>query len=115
MQIVKKIGRRNVVLRTIGCSRNERELTKLEIEVELQLSELNRQLHLDFGRTERENTALELLSSSSVRAVGPELILSYIFDCIGFSKLPEELFKDIVLVRLVYPSSKLRTTEYIGS
>lgn len=50
---------------------------------------------------------------TSHKLVGVQLVLGKIFDEIGFNKLDDTLFKDLVLYRLVYPKSKLKTTEYL--
>ena len=41
------------------------------------------------------------------------MVLGRIFDEIGFCRLEDDLFRDLVLYRLVYPKSKLKTTEYL--
>jgi len=45
--------------------------------------------------------------------VGPELLLGKLFDQIGFGAIKEELFRHLVLTRLCYPASKLKTTDYL--
>ena len=45
--------------------------------------------------------------------IGPELLLGRIFSDIGFNKVKDELFKKLVLARLCYPGSKLKTTDYL--
>ncbi len=45
--------------------------------------------------------------------MGIDLVLGKIFDKIGFNQVKDKLFKDLVLFRLVYPKSKLKTTEYL--
>ena len=50
---------------------------------------------------------------TSHKLVGIDLVLGKIFDEIGFNQIEDELFKDLVLYRLVYPKSKLKTTEYL--
>ncbi|MBK5209217.1 MAG: hypothetical protein JJE44_06905 [Flavobacteriaceae bacterium] len=37
-----------------------------------------------------------------------------IFDEIGFSQIEDKLFKDLILYRLVYPRSKLKTAQYLS-
>jgi hypothetical protein len=88
-------------------------MKRLEAEAHTELEALKPQLRLDFGGTATERAALKLLRTGAVRAVGPELILGAIFDWIGFNEIPDELFREIVLARLVYPASKLKTTEYL--
>ena len=53
------------------------------------------------------------LGNASIRTMGPELIFGRLFDEIGFDVIPESLFRDIVVARLVYPTSKLKTTDYL--
>ena len=45
--------------------------------------------------------------------MGIDLVLGKIFNEIGFNQIQDPLFKDLVLYRLVYPKSKLKTTEYL--
>jgi len=45
--------------------------------------------------------------------VGPELLLGKLYDEIGFDKIPDELFRHLVITRLVYPVSKLKTVDYL--
>jgi len=113
IQIVEKRGRRNVVVRSVGCSSDDEKLKRVETQARTELEAMIPQLSLDFGGSDRERAAIGLLSGGSVKAAGPDLILGKIFDSIGFNALPEDLFKEIVLARLVYPASKLRTTEYL--
>lgn len=51
---------------------------------------------------------------TALKLSGIDLVLGKIFDEIGFGKIEDELFKDLVLYRLVYPKSKLKTTEYLA-
>lgn len=113
IQIVEKRGRRNVVVCSVGCSKEPKQIERLEAEAHTRLEALRPQLELNFGQTERERSALDLLHSGTIQSVGPELILGAIFDKIGFNTIPDDLFKEIVLARLVYPVSKLKTAEYV--
>lgn len=56
----------------------------------------------------------QLLSGiTHLKLAGIELVLGRIFDEIGFNRINDELFRSLVLYRLVYPKSKLKTTEYL--
>ena len=57
--------------------------------------------------------AFSLLDNSSIRTVGPELIFGKIYDCIGFNAIEEELFRHLVIARLAFPLSKLKTVDYL--
>jgi transposase len=43
----------------------------------------------------------------------PELIFGKIYDKIGFNQIDEELFRHLVISRLAFPLSKLKTIEYL--
>jgi hypothetical protein len=45
--------------------------------------------------------------------VGFDHLLGPIFDQIGFNKINDELFKQLVISRIAYPKSKLKTTQYL--
>ncbi len=56
---------------------------------------------------------VQTLENASIRTLGPELIFGKLFDEIGFGVIPESLFRDIVVARLAYPTSKLKTVDYL--
>jgi len=60
--------------------------------------------HVDFIR---ENI-------QSVRIVGTELVLVKLYDEIGFNQVPDILLRHLIISRLLYPGSKLRTVEYLS-
>ena len=53
------------------------------------------------------------LNNACVRTVGPEIIFGKIYDKIGFGAIQEELFRHLVLARLAFPLSKLKTNDYL--
>lgn len=56
---------------------------------------------------------LQHMENAQVRTVGPELIFGTLFDRIGFNAIPAELFRHIVIARLAFPTSKLKTVDYL--
>lgn len=56
---------------------------------------------------------MEALTNAHVRTIGPELIFGTLFDRLGFNVIEEELFRHIVIARLAYPTSKLKTVDYL--
>lgn len=113
IQVIEKRDGRNVVVSSIGCSDSEETLVQWEAEARIKLETASAQQRFEFPVSPREQTAIELLRTAAVNAVGPDLVLGKIFDSIGFNQLPEPLFKEIVLARIIYPASKLRTSEYL--
>ena len=53
------------------------------------------------------------LSNASIRTVGQELIFGKIYDKIGFGVIKENLFRHLVIARLAFPLSKLKTIDYL--
>ena len=58
-------------------------------------------------------TFMETLSNASIQVIGPELIFGTLFDRIGLNQIPDELFRHLVIARLAYPTSKLKTVDYL--
>lgn len=115
IQIIQKQDRKNILLETVGCGKNEKEVEKLMQKAQQRISELNPQQQFDFFTLKDQILSDHLASDEfvSVRNIGPELILGKIFSSIGFDAIPEPLFRHIVMARLTYPVSKLKTTEYL--
>jgi transposase len=65
------------------------------------------------GQDDLIEDVISSLSNSSISTVGPELIFGRIYDYIGFGRIKEELFRHLVISRLAFPVSKLKTTDYL--
>ena len=67
--------------------------------------------------TSEEDQIIEKLvasiGNSDIQTVGPEIIFGRIYDSIGFGAIKEELFRHLVLARLAFPLSKLKTIDYL--
>jgi len=110
----KKDGKQNLI-KSVGSSSDESEIISLEEKAREEIIKLTNQGVLDFGYSTDEHHIENLKKSiSKVRIVGTELVLNKLFDEIGFNKIPEELFRHLVLSRIIYPGSKLHTIEYLS-
>lgn len=56
---------------------------------------------------------LATLENTDIRTIGPELIFGTIFDRIGFNTVNDDLFRHMVIARLAFPLSKLKTVDYL--
>jgi len=56
---------------------------------------------------------LSEVENAQIRTIGPELVFGKIFDYIGFNTITEDLFRHLVIARLAFPLSKLKTIEYL--
>lgn len=112
VQIIDKSYGSYKVVKTLGCSTSEIEIKELLVKARQWMIDHGGQINIDF-EGEKLNAEKLLDSISAHKQVGLELTLGKIFDSIGFGIIQDELFKWLVLYRLIYPKSKLKTTEYL--
>lgn len=104
------------VVKTIGCSEHPDEIERFVQQGRAFILRQQNQFSL-FPQDQTSNGVVEDfisgLSNSQIRTIGPELIFGTLFDRIGFNVIPDRLFRDIVIARLAYPTSKLKTIDYL--
>jgi len=114
VQIISKSSGKYKLVKTIGSGSTEQELQKLTYLARQEVERLSQQPRLFISETDTVIEKLfSTLNNASVRTIGPEIIFGKIYDSIGFGKIDEELFRHLVISRLVFPLSKLKTTEYL--
>jgi transposase len=113
VQVISKSTGRYAVVKTVGSSSEASEVDQLFKQGKEWIAEQSKQGQLNF-EIEKERALSELFFNgiSEIRLVGPELLLGRLFDEIGFSAIKDELFRSLVLTRLIYPVSKLKTADY---
>lgn len=115
VQVIDK-SRGYRVIKTIGVARDPGEIGRLVQQAKAFIARQSNQYAL-FHPDEHDNGVVldfvRTLTNASIRTVGPELIFGRLFDRIGFGAIPEKLFRDIVIARLVHPTSKLKTVDYL--
>lgn len=105
------------VLATLGAAHDPDEIARLLAKGKQLLAE-------NFGTQQKllpvltsEDYAIEnfldTLTNAHIRTVGPELIFGALFDRMGFGAIKTALFRHIVIARLAYPASKLKTVDYL--
>jgi transposase len=112
IQIIDKSSGKYKLVKTIGSSIDSSEIEVLHQKGIEFIKQYKGVQELDFSNTNQIIQSV-LNNITSHKLVGVDLVLGKIFDEIGFDKIEDELFKDLVLYRLVYPKSKLKTTEYL--
>ena len=104
------------VLKTLGAARDPQEIDRLVELGKAFITRLRGQRSL-FPEDQHDNAVVldfvQNLQNASIRTIGPELVFGRRFDEIGFDAIPEQLFRDVVIARLVYPTSKARTVDYL--
>ncbi len=102
MQIIDKSHGKYKVIQTIGSAKDPDEVEQLiQQGVLLAQNNLGAQRRLVGVKTQDDH------------AIGPELIFGALFDSIGFNIIKEQLFRHLVIARLAYPTSKLKTVDYL--
>jgi len=115
IQIISKEGGKYKVVKTIGSSKCSKEIKRLSVEANHLISIIKEQTLLELITVEdkRIDRFVETLSNTHVGVIGPELIFGALFDRIGFNVVPGDLFRHLVITRLAYPGSKLKTVDYL--
>ncbi len=114
IQILTKVGRKNRLLKTVGCARTKREEELLELlaKTDLQRLQGDQSLFEEHDDLVVDNF-VNGIANDDLSVVGTDLILGKIYQKIGF---PDDgcpnYFKHLVLCRLIIPGSKLKTIDY---
>jgi transposase len=114
IQIIDTSERRGKILHIVGVAKSNLEVTKLISEAEVWIANYHKQSKLNFTSDTTSHIFNVLESIESITIAGVELVLGKLFDDIGFNKISDLIFKQLVLARLAYPSSKLKTVDLIS-
>lgn len=114
VQIISKAHGKYKVIKTIGSGRSEQQIQKLWL---IGKQEIDRQSAQSKIFNSEQDTlveqVMESLANASIKTVGPELIFGKIYDYIGFGSVDKVMFRHLVIARLAFPLSKLKTVEYL--
>lgn len=112
VQIIDKSSGKYKVLQTMGAANTKETIDFLVQQAQLRIAKLNLSVEIDFDNY-RDKYHQFFHSITAHRLAGIDYVLGKLFDEIGFNKIEDELFRDLVLYRLVYPKSKLKTTQFL--
>ncbi len=114
VQIISKANSKYKVLKTIGAGINEQQIQKLWYIGKQELDRMSNQPKLFVSESDTVvEQVFDSLKNTNIRTVGPEIIFGKIYDHIGFNEIGEDLFRHLVIARLAFPLSKLKTIEYV--
>jgi len=112
IQVITKVNGKSTLIKTIGSSKDESELNQLVREGQKFINNYSGQQTLDYAfANSLIRSAFDNITTHT--EIGTELLLGKIFDEIGFNKIKDTLFRNLVISRLTYPVSKLRTSNYL--
>ena len=112
IQVIDKSGGSYRVVKTMGSSSEKARIEELYVQGLQWISSYAGQNQLDFT-DERQLFDRFLSGIRQISVSGTELLLGKLFDQIGFGHIPDKLFRQLVLARICYPVSKLRTVDYL--
>ena len=112
IQIIDKSSGKYKVLKTIGSSKEPLAIEKLAEQGQEWIDNYLGILEFDFDNIEATEQFIGNIEQITI--AGTELLLGRIFDEIGFNKIEEKLFRELVLSRIIYPVSKLKTTDLLA-
>lgn len=114
IQIVQKINRTNKVVKTIGVAKTKREEELLFLLARTELERIRGQQSLFVEHDDLViDNFVNSIANDHLQVIGSELILGKIYDKFGFPTDGScNYFRNLVLCRLVYPGSKLKTIDY---
>ncbi len=114
VQIIDKSDGKYKLLKTIGSSANDLVIDQLVAQAKDYILHYGGQTTLDFILGDDQKYFQSIYENiQQVQLLGPEIILGKLFNEIGFDVIKDELFKHLVIARLVYPVSKLKTIDYL--
>lgn len=115
VQVVQKISGRLRILKSVGSSKVDFEIEALCQLAHEEIKILQQAVEFPFHQNIEQQYVTDFKNSiHQLQLAGPELLLGGLFDEIGFNAITDELFRHLVITRLVYPVSKLKTVDYLA-
>jgi hypothetical protein len=112
--LISKSSGKYQVVKTIGTGDSEQSIELLYQKVKQELAVIQKQQSLFVSKDDALiESYLSSLENAQIRTVGPELIVGKMYDSIGFKAIQENLFRHLVISRLAFPLSKLKTVHYL--
>lgn len=114
IQIIDKSSGRYKLLKTVGSSDQPDRIAELVTKAQQEMDKLLGLQRLNFDSNREQDLVNTFFNGvEALELMGPELLLGRLFDSIGFNAIEDKLFRHLVITRLVYPVSKLKTTDYL--
>jgi transposase len=118
VQVVKKVGRKNKLIKHIGTAKTPLEIGQLVEKAQhfIDSQRIDSGI-ISFFDTRYTQTQLQKLLTNLSFVTAYETVtyrfLEYFYQKIGFITLMDECFKDLVIIRIVEPCSKRRSKELL--
>ncbi len=107
-QVGHKRNGKFVLVKHVGCASTPAEIEALRLKAKQELVRIVYENQLSMFPDKRQTSKAKLLGW---HITGYHLVFGSVYDSIGF---PNNLLRDLVVARIVYPKSKLSTIRYLG-
>ncbi len=111
IQIISKIKGKSKLIKTIGSSSDINTIERLLIEAKDFIKHYGGQKTLNFTNSTTVSDILKNITAHTEE--GTDLLLTPIYNAIGFNLIDNFLLKELVFARIVNPVSKLKTSDYL--
>ncbi|WP_432264599.1 IS1634 family transposase [Autumnicola lenta] len=112
VQVVDKSSGRYKVVESFGGANTKADEGNLINKANNWIRERSGSAEFDFSDVDSVFESF-INSITSMKRVGYDLLLGRIFDEIGFNKVEDDLFRELVIARVAFPKSKLKTKDYL--
>jgi transposase len=113
VQVIDKSSGKYKLIKTIGSSSDPKIIEQLYIQGKQWIDNYLGQLSFDFSD---DNYAKSVSQSiKSINTIGIELLVTRLYNEIGFNKIDSDVFRLLVIARIANPVSKLKTIEYLDN
>ena len=112
IQVIDKSSGKYKMLKTIGSSADKNKIEELVRLGEDWIKAKTNSLEFDFNN-DRRSTEEVLNNIEQINICGTTLLLGKLFDEVGFDQIGSELLKNLVILRLSFPASKLKTVNLL--
>lgn len=102
VQIAQKTRGKVGIIKTVGISKDLKEIHRLTRKAETMIPEIRGQANL-LPLSNKDlviKNFLEDLTNLQVQVIGPELVFGTLFDRTGFDRIKDPLFRHLVIARL---------------
>jgi transposase len=114
VQVIQKVWGKYKVIKTVGCATTQRKTEELVNLAKQEIEKLSQQPCLFVSEADANvEKVFAALQNANIRTVGPEITFGRIHDYIGFGAINEPMFRHLVISRIAFPLSKLKTVDYI--
>ncbi|MDP2816335.1 MAG: hypothetical protein Q8O19_06625 [Rectinemataceae bacterium] len=117
VQIIDKSSGEYRLKKTIGSSQNLDDIERLVQKAQAFLHPADADQTVLFPSLLSDDAAIENfldgVMNTHIRTRGPEYIFGELFSRVGYDAIPHKLFRHLVVARLAYPVSKLKTVDYL--